>query len=324
MLRIRKILCPVDFSEFSRHAFDRAVSIARGFDAAVTALHVVPTQPSPLLPYMESSVLQPLAPSAIDRARALTEMKRFLALEEPVGVPVNCELVEAPLVHREILMQADRLPADLIVMGTHGRSGFQRLLLGSVTEKVLRTARPPVLTTGPLPDVVPIDRTSFRRILCGIDFSECSVSAWRYALALAERADAELLALYVVEWTPIGYDPLVGPPTDLAGYRLAAETVGRERLHKVILDSESKTSRVDGIVKSGKPHHEILRIAESWRSDLIVLGVRGRSAIDRMVFGSTVEPVVRRSTCPVLTVRSTARAAEPVTSAGVVPAACEV
>jgi nucleotide-binding universal stress UspA family protein len=310
MSRIQKILCPIDFSEFSRHAFDRAVAIAQGFDATVTALHIIPTHPSPLLPYVEPASLEPPVQREVDRQRLVEEMKRFLAFEGTVGVPVDFVVVGAPTVHREILVQADWLPADLIVMGTHGRSGFQRLLLGSVTEKVLRTAQPPVLTVGAVPDVVPTDSASFRRILCAVDFSECSIAALRYASSLAERAAAELAALYVVEWTPIGYDPLIGPPTDLAGYQLAAEAVGRERLHTVIPESTRQTCLIEEIVSSGKPHHEILRIAEEQRSDLIVLGVHGRNPIDRMVFGSTVEPVVRRATCPVLTVRATVGAAD--------------
>jgi nucleotide-binding universal stress UspA family protein len=310
MLAIKRILAPIDFSEFSRHAFDRAVAIAHAFEATVTALYVVPTSPGPLIPYMEpiSLELPPLLEA--DRERLGRDMRQFLALDGPVGVPVTCEVVGAPSVHREILVQADRLPADLIVMGTHGRSGFERLLLGSVTEKVLRSARPPVLTAGRVGDVIPADRAPFKRILCAIDFSECSLAALAYAAALAERTQAALAALFVVEWTPIGYDPLVGPPTDLAGYRLSAEAVGRDRLHAVVSPLVTTPDAVDEFVTSGKPQHEILRVAEKWQSDLIVLGVHGRNPIDRLFFGSTAEPVVRRAACPVLTVRAAKPAAE--------------
>jgi nucleotide-binding universal stress UspA family protein len=245
--------------------------------------------------------------SAGDRDKLTTELRRFLAVDEPIGVPVTCEVVDAPNVHHEIIAQANRLPADLIVMGTHGRSGFQRLLLGSVTEKVLRTARPPVLTVGALPDVVPAGTVAFKRILCAVDFSDCSLAALRYAASLAEPAGAELSVLYVVEWAPVAYDPLLGPPTDLAGYRMAAETGARERLHKAVAEVAQNT--VDEIVSSGKPHHEILRIAAERQSDLIVLGIHGRNPLDRMLFGSTAEPVVRRSTCPILTVRGDVHAA---------------
>jgi nucleotide-binding universal stress UspA family protein len=236
-----------------------------------------------------------------------TEVKRFLAVDAPIGVPVTCGVVDALTVHEEILAQADRLPADLIVMGTHGRSGFQRLLLGSVTEKVLRTARPPVLTVGAAPDVVPARDFFFKRILCAVDFSDCSLAALRYAASLAESTGADLTALYVIEWIPVGYDPPLGPPTDLVGYRMAAEAEGRERLHKAVAAAAPKPAQA--IVTSGKPYHEILRIAAERENDLIVLGIHGRNPLDRMLFGSTAEPVVRRSTCPVLTVRRDADAA---------------
>jgi nucleotide-binding universal stress UspA family protein len=309
MVRITKILCPIDFSEFSRHAFDRAVAIAIGHGASVTATHIVPSQATPLFPYTEPVGVEAFMLPEGDRQRLVTELKRFLAIDGPIGVPIDCQVLDAPTVYHTILIQAERLPADLIVMGTHGRSGFQRLVLGSITEKVLRAARAPVLTVGAVPDVVPASGSSFKQILCAIDFSECSMAALDYASSLAERADADLAVLYVVEWTPIGYDPLVGPPTDLAGFRIAAETFGRERLHKVVVESAPKPRHVVEIVSSGKPHHEILRIATERQTDLIVLGIHGRNPLDRMLFGSTAEPVVRRATCPVLTVRAEADAA---------------
>ena len=302
MVRINTILCPIDFSDFSRHAFDRAVAIAKGVGASVTALHVAPFREAPIYPYQESRAVEAFLLSAGDRDMLTTELKRFLALDAPLGVPVTCEVVDAPNVHHEILARADRLRADLIVMGTHGRSGFQRLFLGSVTEKVLRTARPPVLIVGAATDVVPARDFSFKRILCAVDFSACSLAALRYAAALAEPSGAKLTALYVMEWPPLAPDPLLGPPTDLTGYRMAAEAAGRDRLHKAVVEFAHKG--IEEVVAAGKPHHEILRLAEKRESDLIVLGIYGRNPVGRMLFGSTAEPVVRRATCPVLTVRS--------------------
>jgi nucleotide-binding universal stress UspA family protein len=87
---------------------------------------------------------------------------------------------------------------------------------------------------------------------------------------------------------------------------MAAETASRERLHKAVAESNPKGIAIEEIVTSGKPHHEVLRIAAEQRSDLIVLGIHGRSPVDRMLFGSTAEPVVRRAECPVLTVRAEA------------------
>jgi nucleotide-binding universal stress UspA family protein len=302
MVSIKRILCPIDFSEFSRHALMRAVAVAKAHRAAVMALHVVPIPPPVFVSHLEVSEPPQLGLAHTAREHLLRALTEFTAPQHSMCVPIDTDVVDAETVHGEILAQAERLRADLIVMGTHGRTGFQRLLLGSVTDKVLRTARQPVLTVG-APAGEQDTTAAFKRILCAIDFSECSIAALTYAVSLADGADAHLGAVNVIEWTPIGYDPLGGPAVDLAGYRMAAETTARERLHKVVHDS-APTLAVEEIVTSGKPHHEILRIAAELRSDLIVLGIHGRNPIDRMLFGSTAEPVVRRATCPVLTVRA--------------------
>jgi nucleotide-binding universal stress UspA family protein len=311
MPSIKNVLCPVDFSDISRHAFDRAVAIARANQAVVTALHIVQVQTAAtLLPYMAPESLGPFPLPEIDRDRIATELKSFLALDQPLDVQVVCLVTDAPDVHREVLVHADRLPADLIVMGTHGRSGFQRLVLGSVTEKVLRKARCPVLTVpGTLPDVVPVASAPFRRILCAADFSECSVAGLRYAQALAEQHHAQLAVVHVIEEFPAIYDPLIGPPVDFAAYRASAETVSRKWLRDAVPASVRRVVKVEELLTFGKPHQEIVRLSEEWGSDLIVLGIHGRNVVDRLVFGSTAERVVRHAPCPVLTVRNGAHAA---------------
>jgi nucleotide-binding universal stress UspA family protein len=308
MVSIKRILCPIDFSEFSRHALTRAVAVAKAHNASVTALHVVPIQLPLFVSHLEVREAPPLGLAHGERERLLRELIEFTAPQHSMCVPIDTDIADASSVHGEILTQAERLRADLIVMGTHGRTGFQRLLLGSVTEKILRTAHQPVLTVG-APAGEEDTTSAFKRILCAIDFSECSIAAMGYALSLAEGADAHVTAVNVIEWMPIGYDPLIGPPTDLVGYRMTAEKASRDRLHKVILEFAPKGLDVEEIVSSGKPHHEILRIAAGQRSDLIVLGIHGRNPVDRMLFGSTAEPLVRRATCPVLTVRADVAAA---------------
>lgn len=313
MVSIKSILCPVDFSDFSRHAFARAAALAKEHGASLMALHVVPIQSPAFASHLDAAEPPPLGLAHAERKRLLRELKEFTASEGSHGVPADIDVVEGPSVHGEILAQAGRRHADLLVMGTHGRTGFQRLLLGSVTEKVLRTACQPVLTVGVCSGIGQTGMQSFRRILCAIDFSECSLAALEYAVSLADGSDAHLTVQNVIQWTPIGYDPLVGPPTDLAGYRMAAETAARGRLHKAILEATRGGRDVEEVVTSGKPHHEILRVAAEQRCDLIVLGIHGRNPVDRMIFGSTAEPVVRRAPCPVLTVRAQVASTETAT-----------
>ena len=296
-MKLHRILCGIDFSDCSRHAFDRAVAVARTEHAALTVLHVAPSGPQ------------------FDARRLESDMERFLEIDPARGVEVNWVAWEATHVDDEILAQAKRRAADLIVVGTHGRSGFQRLMLGSIAEKVLRKAEPPVLTVPPA-SVRPSSsrQAPFERILCAIDFSEWSLAGLRYAVSLAERHDARLGVCHVIDLIAPIYDPIVGPLYDPLmsapvehGYLTAGEIVTRERLRSLLTREIRGTIAVDELVAKGKAHHELVQLAGKWRSDLIVMGTHGRHMIDRAVFGSTVEPVVRRAPCPVLTVRLAAQ-----------------
>ena len=302
MVHIQHILCPVDFSEFSRHAFDRAVAIARSYSADVTVLHVLPVASAvPALPYGPEGP-GPFGFEAVDRDRALAELSRFLAAEQAIGVPLHYVTIESPSVQKEILLQLSRVSVDLVVMGTHGRSGFNRLFLGSVAEKTLRTSPVPVLVVPPrLPDVVPAGRDPFRSIVCAVDFSEDSARARGDAASLGQHAGGRLTLLHSVEPIPVAYDPMGGVSFDIVGYQQALENSARAQLQKFVQPT-AVGSDTETLVTTGKAYREILRVATERQADLIVLGVHGRNAFDRLVFGSTTEHVVRRATCPVLAV----------------------
>ena len=121
--------------------------------------------------------------------------------------PIDVRVQQAAYIHEEIVAQLEATDADLLVLGTHGRSGFQRLFLGSVTEKVIRKACCPTLVVPPrAPDVAPTAPVQFRRILCPVDFSESSLRAFAHAVNMAEEADAHLTLLHVIE-TPTVISP---------------------------------------------------------------------------------------------------------------------
>lgn len=303
MISIKHVLCPVDFSEFSRHAFGRAVAVARGYDAAVTVLHVLPVSGAlPALPYGPEGP-GPFGFEPVDRARALAELSQFVASEHSAGVRIDYQAAESPAVHKEILQQTSRISADLVVMGTHGRTGFDHLLLGSVAERTLRTSRVPVLVVPPhTRDVVPAPTEPFRSVLCALDFSQDSARAFEYAASLARHGAGRLTLLHVVEPMPVGYDPMVGPPFDIAGYELRMEESGRAQLQTLAPDRIAAGCEVDAVLARGKAYKEILRVAAERQADVIVLGVHGRNALDRLVFGSTTEHIIRRARCPVLAV----------------------
>jgi nucleotide-binding universal stress UspA family protein len=190
------------------------------------------------------------------------------------------------------------------VIGTHGRSGFQRLFLGSVTEKVIRKATCPTLVVPPrAPDVPAASPIQFRRILCAVDFSESSLEALAYAINMAEEADAQLTALHVVEFPLVLVGEPAAPVPDLSRLREATAADARRKLHELIPEQARTYCTVDTTIVEGRAYREILRHATEQQSDLIVMGVHGRGTLDLLVFGSTTHHVIRASTCPVLIIR---------------------
>lgn len=298
VIHIRQILCPVDFSTFSRHALDHAAVLADWYEADLTILHV-----SPLMPTIFG--LEP-APSAATLAMFDSEtLGRDLLtfVSETMEAKATPRLVvRTGAAANTILHEAAECSADLVVLGTHGRSGFERLMLGSVTEKVVRKAPCPVLTVPRRADDGE-GRPTFARILAGVDFSTASDRAVQHALSLAQEAKGGLTLLHILEWMPD--DSLAKyPQFDVDHYRRSQLSDARMRLEKLVPEDARNWCEPNTRVACGKPYQEILRIANQEASDLIVLGVHGRGPIDRMLFGSVTQQVVRQATCPVLTIRS--------------------
>lgn len=303
MIELSRILCPVDFSEFSQRALDRAFAVARCYKSTVTALHVVPLMPvaTPGAYYLGSEMAQPLVLPHTDRAIVMAQVEQFVRTERPPGVPVNIVVEESPDVYREILVQAERLKAGLIVMGTHGRSGFERLFLGSTAEKVLRKAACPVMTVPrSAPDMMPVGPVPFARILCAVDFSPQSQVALSFAVSLATESNAQLSVIHVIEVFPHFQEQ--PPPTALDVDAWMNDA--RRRLREAIPDAAQSQCSIKEAVTSGKPYREILSAATNDNNDLIVIGPHGRGATDRFFLGSTTSHVVREAHCPVLTLRS--------------------
>jgi nucleotide-binding universal stress UspA family protein len=281
MVRLSRVLCPVDFSDASRHAVKHAVAVARWSRASITALHVDG----------ETLAARDAILSMFERAH-------------PDGVDVNVA-IESGRPSTRILDCAEEVSADLIVMGTHGASGFEHLVLGSVTEKVLHKAPCPVLTVPPHAQAT--SQLPYKHLLCATDLSDGSVRPLDLAQSFARDAPASLTLVHVIEW------PWEEPPAPrfeelpaeqaaaLAGFRRAREETATRRLADLALVGADHPGRVSYRVAHGKPYVEILRAACEIGADLIVMGIHGRSAADLAVFGSTTNQVVRRATCPVLT-----------------------
>jgi nucleotide-binding universal stress UspA family protein len=303
MIEIRQILCPIDFSEFSRHALDHAVAIARRYGSTISVFNVCPLVPATA--YAPGTPMLPVSvPTPGDLEGLLASMKRFVETEVGTGAPMRFEIGEGDAAS-EILDRATAMPSDLIVMGTHGRSGFDRLVLGSVTEKVIHKATCPVLTVPrPMEDVVPLPGVLFKRILCAMDFSDSSLRALEYAMSLAQEKDARLTLMHVVEVTPAPQSEARGDAEAraLGVYVAAAAQARAEQLQRIVPDSVRTCCTVESTLAIGKAHREILRIAAEQASDIIVLGAHG-FGLAQLMFGSTAHQIVRHARCPVLTIR---------------------
>lgn len=298
MTEFKRLLCPVDFSEASRHALDHAIAIAGWYESHITALHVI--EPSfrfePPLLFAERGNLEALP---AERDQLETWLNDWLSAATAARVPSDARFCEGKPAEA-VLSVARSLPADLIVMGSHGRSGFERFVLGSVTEKVLRNAACPVLTVPPR--AATSAKLPFRRILCPVDFSDASLGALQTAFSMAEEADARLTVLYVLDW-PDDETFLVEAFKDPDLLAHVKEQAAR-RLESFITDESRVWSRPEARVSMGKAYREILAAAEDMAADLIVIGVHGRNPLDLTLFGSTTNQVVRRAASPVLTIRT--------------------
>ena len=310
-IEIERILCPIDFSHQSLHAYAYAVALARWYEARITALHVLVTRPViEGNPFIYAVTMPPLALDKLQRDLT-SELERCVRIPEAAGVDLEVRVQQAPSVHHEILAQSGVRQSDLIVMGTHGLGGFDRWVLGSVTEKVLRKAHVPILVVPPRATAAPsMGAPGFKRILCAVDFSAGSDEALAFAVSLAEEADGELTLLHVIDDAPIYQEPVSA--SDL----LAAKRSCVGRLEQLLPDDARTYCEPSVQVTVGEPKREIVRTAQDRAAELIVVGVHGRNAIDRLVFGSTTSAVIRASTCPVLAVRCPQPAVRRVASSG--------
>lgn len=292
MVRFERILCPLDFSEFSTQAYDYAQSLAQHYEAKLFLEHVLapmlPAYPSYVYPDMANDLYQDL------RVHAGQQLQEFVKARTRNGFALETSVCEGQ-VSDSILAFAQSRLVDLIVMGTHGRQGFDHLLLGSVTEKVLRKARCPVLAVRrPAHNFIEPgngeDPVRLHKILFAADFSKHAERALEYALSLAQEYKAELTLLHVLEEIP--------PSWDLSA--ISADVV--QRLERPVPVGAREWCTIKSRLRVGKPYQEIVRFALETEADLVVLGVRGRNAIDVALFGSTTHRVIQQAPCPVLAV----------------------
>lgn len=291
-MQLKSILCPIDFSDFSSAAYQYALSLADYYKAKLIALHTVELWKYPFADYAAQEA------DFANFSRAMKEGGQQQLLEFLKKHLVNG--IQPEIVVRQgsasdcILSFAEQENMEGIVMGTHGRRGFDRLVLGSTTDRVLRRASCPVLVvSNPFQNLMataPDGRHRLSRILYCTDFSHNSERAREYALSLAAEYGAELTMLHVAKDAS---DPAT------AAAIVAERTAGLDTL---ISEDERQSLNVRKVVRFGKPYEQIAQHAAETQATLIILTARGGDAVDRAVFGSTTYRVIQLGPCPVLAI----------------------
>ena len=292
MPNVQTVLCPVDGSDCSDRALAHAAELCRSRAARLVVLTVHPVVPVPALWLSSAAVAPDVGPEALAHAReALAEAVRrvtdypHVALEVAVGDVVT-----------EILRVAEEHGTDMLVVGTHGLRGLDRLVLGSVTERLIRKAACPVLVV-PRNAASPSATGHPAVIVCGVDRAETSRLALARAAELAGRHRARLVVVHVFE-DFAAEDPRFAHHFNTESCWRAAQPEIRAAYEAMVPAGCRDACEVEVVARRGRPHRVLLEAASSWSADLMVLGASGWNP----PYGSTAAHVLREARCPVLVI----------------------
>lgn len=299
-IEVKTILCATDFSDCSRDVIPYGIFLAKEFPAKLILCHMIDLTPTAMHGH-----------GIVDQAefeRALTDYaaKQFNAAIEDRDVDWDLIIRATGHVADEIGAVSQETGADLVITATHGRSGLKRLLLGSVTERLMQTLHCPLLVVRSPDYTVPARDTGgirLNRILVGCDFSLYSNLALQHALNLAQQFQAEIHLVHVI--SPPVYREMAKPSAE----RSETEYQDlRSRLSKnlsaLIPDEAKHWCTFHTALLAGHPHEELTKYAVVNAIDLIAVGVRGHGLVESLFVGSTTDRVMRQTPCAVLSVRS--------------------
>ena len=277
------ILCPTDFSEPATLALHYGKLLADCFNGRLVVLYADSFSPPP---YFTSGQIEDLA-KEIGRFKGAAYEHLTRYVKEQIGGSSEVEMAVAEnQTVPAILLTAEEKKVDMIVMGTHGRSGFNRLMLGSITEKVLHETDRPVLTIREKKNFKKLSKDSIQQVLCPINYTEVALQALEHAVAISKCFGAELLVLHVIE----------SRSSDVN------EEVEHGRLCAWISDDIRSRCSLKEIVRRGDAAEQIIDAASSGGCDMIVMGAQHKAFHDTTVLGTTTVRVTRHAPCPVLTV----------------------
>ncbi len=282
-ISLKNILFPTDFSPTSSNALPFARTLAEIYGSSVLLTHVIPPEPHrqvvpDRVPAEDDGVWE-------DARHKLEEFKRDPSLSD---IPCR-QLLDRGDLAEVIPAMIGEHAVDMVVLGTHGRRGVRKMVLGSGAEKIYRSADCPVLTVGPNAEA---KGWKLRRILCPVDVNEHCEPALLYALSLAEENQSEFIVLAAVPMVPWQH-------------RLSVDQENRGRLESLIPEQAKDWCTPQFLIRWEHPVEAILKTAEDRQADLIVMGVHKARAAGWSAHlpWPVASEVVSRARCPVLTVR---------------------
>lgn len=293
----KQILCATDFSDFSNHAIPYGVALAKEFKAKLFLCHVIDLSSAAI--YGEAVLALEEQQKRMSR-HAQAEMAKLMSKQSIEWEP----LITVGNAAHEIARLAAHRKIDITIASSHGRAGLKRLILGSVTERLMRTLPCPLLVVRS-PErgfVAPADQAiTLKKILVGCDFSLNSSLAFEYGLSFAQEFQADLHLVHIIQ-PPLDDDSRKhGEAKKEPQKDLSAELKGR--LADMVPADSQPWCKPETVVLAGQPHDEITKYALLNGIDLIVLGVRGHTLVESLFVGSTTDRVMRKASCPVLSVQ---------------------
>jgi nucleotide-binding universal stress UspA family protein len=296
-VEIKKVFCATDISDFSNHSIAWGIALAQEFGAKLYVCHVVDFPTS--ITYGDGPIFF-MDQQDLAIGNAHKQLKQLIGEAQIEWEP----LVTIGHAADEISRLVEEKGADLAISATHGRSGLKRLVLGSVTERLMRTLHCPLLIVrGPEHNlnILSDQKIHFPKILVGCDFSEDSNLAFQHGLSLAQEFESELHLVHVkepsvyVNWlkTSVEYEKDLD---DELKIRII------DRLKNMVPQEARNWCTPETVLLKGHPHEELIRYAKANDIALIVLGVRGQGLVEKLFVGSTTDRVARQTPCPVLSV----------------------
>ena len=290
-----KILFATDGSQGSARAEAYACALAQSWGASLTVMSVLEFPPGMNPDYAVNRLyLDELMQEATTR---LVDVK---VRAGGLGLSAQSRIATG-IPSEEVLAVARAEEADLVVVGTRGKTGLEHVLLGSTAERIIRMAPCPVLTVpGAKQRAGEHPKATLTRMLVPVDFSDCSRDALEYGALIAQRSNVSMKLLHVLEPVSYGLDFTLPQMTQ----RESSKTAITKRLSDLVSALTSVGFASDFLISGGLPADSILDAARAQSVDVIVMGTHGRRGLSHVLFGSVAESVLRRSLCPVLTVRS--------------------